>query len=70
MKDDGEPLLARMETEQGLKEIDCEFERVFPERGASSRKIDVEFDIMGWEVVRTDTGDGDKGGGLLRGLLG
>jgi len=70
MKDDGEPLLARMESEQGLKEIDCEFERVFPERGGSSRKIDVEFDIKGWEVVRTDTDDGGESGGLLRGLLG
>ncbi|MDZ7687611.1 MAG: hypothetical protein U5J64_02610 [Halobacteriales archaeon] len=70
MKDDGEPLLARMESEEGLTEIDCEFEHVFPELGASSHKIDVEFDIQGWEVVRTDMDDEEDSGGLLRGLLG
>jgi hypothetical protein len=69
MKDDGEPLLARMESEQGLSELDCEFADVIPERGASARKIDVEFDITGWEVVRTDVGD-DSEGGLLGGLFG
>jgi len=72
LKEDGEPLLARMGSERGLEEIDCEFERVFPERGGTGRKIDVEFDIRGWEVVRTDTedGEGDGSGGLLGGLLG
>ena len=69
MKDDGEPLLARMDTEKGLTEIDCEFERVFPETGTSSRKIDVEFDIHGWEVVRTDLDEDERKGGLLGGLL-
>lgn len=68
LKDDGEPLLARMESEEGLNEIDCEFERVFPESGSNARKIDVEFDIQGWEVLRTDVGD--ESGGLLSRLLG
>ena len=68
MKEDGEPLLARMESEKGLNEIDCEFERVFPERGTGARKIDVEFDIQGWEVMRTDTEE--ESGGILNRLLG
>jgi hypothetical protein len=68
LKDDGEPLLARMESEKGLNEIDCEFERVFPERGTGTRKIDVEFDIKGWEVVRTD--GKEESGGILNRFLG
>jgi uncharacterized protein YehS (DUF1456 family) len=67
MKEDGEPLLARMESEKGLNEIDCKFERVFPERGTGARKIDVEFDIQGWEVMRTDTEE--ESGGILNRLL-
>ena len=67
MKEDGEPLLARMESEKGLNEIDCEFERVFPERGTGARKIDVEFDIQGWEVMRTDTEE--ESGGILSSFL-
>ena len=70
MKEDGEALLARMESERGLEEIDCEYERVFPERGTGARKIDVEFDIQGWEVVRTDILEDEGSGGLLGGLLG
>ena len=69
VKDDSGPLLARMESETGLRELDCEFVDVIPERGASAQKINVEFDISGWEVVRTDM-DEDSGGGLLSGLLG
>jgi|GEM_PF-2275115 len=67
MKEDGEPLLARMGSEKGLDEIDCEFERVFPERGTGARKIDVEFDIQGWEVMRTDTEE--ESGGILSSFL-
>jgi len=69
IKDDGEPLLARMESEMGLNEIDCEFERVFPERGTAASKIDVEFDIQGWEVMRTDIEE-EESGGLLNRFLG
>lgn len=69
MKEDGEPLLGRMESEQGLRELGCEFADVIPERGASARKIDVEFDITGWEVVRTDLEE-ESEGGLLGGILG
>lgn len=69
MKEDEEPVLARMETEQGVRELDCEFADVIPERGGGARKIDVEFDIRGWEVVRTDASE-ESSGGFLSGLLG
>jgi len=74
MKDDGDPILAKMESEQGLREHECEFVEVIPEHsthGGGARSVNVEFDIEGWEIVRTDLEkDEEKDEGLISSLLG
>jgi len=73
MKNDGEPILAKMESEQGLREHDCEFVDVIPEHsthGGGANRVNVEFDIEGWEIVRTDLKKKEENEGLISSLLG
>jgi len=67
-KDDGRSILVRMDSEEGLGALECEFLNVYTQ-GSTGGQVDVEFDIQGWEIVESGSG-GESGGGLLSGLLG
>ena len=65
-KDDDLSILVRMESEEGLGALECDFLNVYTQ-GSTGGQVDVEFDIQGWEIVEeTESG----GGGILSGLLG
>ncbi|MDY7082328.1 MAG: hypothetical protein SXQ77_07985, partial [Halobacteria archaeon] len=54
-KDDDEAILSRMESERGLREQECEFIDIFSEHAVGSvERINVEFDINGFEIVESD----------------
>jgi hypothetical protein len=66
-KNDDLSILVRMDTEEGLGVLECEFLDIYTQ-GSSGGQVDVEFDIEGWEIVEESGGGGS--GGLLSGILG
>ena len=65
-KEDDLSILVRMDSEEGLGALECDFLNVYTQ-GSTGGQVDVEFDIQGWEIVRETE---KNGGGLLSGLLG
>lgn len=65
-KEDEYSILVRMDSEEGLGALECEFLKVYTQ-GSTGGQVDVEFDIQGWEIVEEKD---DGGGGLLSGILG
>lgn len=65
-KDDDFSMLVRMDTEEGLGALECEFLNLY-RQGSTGGQVDVEFDIRGWEIVKETE---DSSGGLLSGILG
>lgn len=65
-KDNDMSMLVRMDSEEGLGALECDFLNVYTQ-GSTGGQVDVEFDIRGWEIVEETE---DSGGGLLSGLLG
>lgn len=65
-KEDDFSMLVRMDSEEGLGALECEFLNVY-RQGSTGGQVDVEFDIQGWEIVEENE---DGGGGFLSGILG
>ena len=65
-KEDDMSILVRMDSEEGLGALECDFLNVYTQ-GSTGGQVDVEFDIRGWEVVKET---GSDSGGLISGLLG
>ncbi|MDZ7687262.1 MAG: hypothetical protein U5J64_00825 [Halobacteriales archaeon] len=65
-KEDDFSMLVRMDSEEGLGALECEFLKIYTQ-GSTGGQVDVEFDIQGWEIVEEKE---DNGGGLLSGILG
>lgn len=65
-KDDDFSMLVRMDSEEGLGALECEFLNVY-RQGSTGGQVDVELDVRGWEIVEET---GDSGGGILSGILG
>ena len=58
-------MLVRMDSEEGLGALECDFLKVYTQ-GPTGGQVDVEFDIRGWEIVE----EVEEKGGFLSGLLG
>lgn len=70
-KEDGESMLARMESDRGLRGQECEYIKIFPEHNTSTAQVvNVEFDIDGWEIVETESGSAPKESEEKKGLIG
>lgn len=70
-KEEEGSVLARMESDRGLRDQECDYCMIFPEHSTSSaRVVNVEFDIDGWEVVETEEATGGDSGGEKKGLIG
>lgn len=67
-KEDDLSTLVRMDNEEGLGALECEYLELYTQ-GSSGGKVDVEFDIQGWEIVET-SGKTESSGGLLSGVFG
>jgi len=64
-KEDDFSMLIRMDSEEGLGALECEFLKIYTQ-GSTGGQVDVEFDIQGWEIVE----ETEQSGGLLSGILG
>lgn len=67
-KEDDLSTLVRMDSEEGLGALECEYLELYTQ-GSSGGKVDVEFDIQGWEIVE-GSGEEESSGGLLSGVFG
>lgn len=66
-KNDGLPMLVRMNSGEGLGELECDYLDLFTQ-GSSGGQVEVEFDIEGWEVVKNQ--QEEESGGILSGVFG
>ncbi|MDY6780399.1 MAG: hypothetical protein SV760_07630 [Halobacteria archaeon] len=66
-KQDGLSILVRVDSEEGLGALECEYVDMYTQGSGTGGNVDVEFDINGYEIVNTEEGGSD---GFISGLLG